>query len=452
MKSTTKVLILALLAGAIAGTYALKRGQMESGTESKATQTSPGSEVQAAERPNVLAEGVPAAEKDRMAAAQPASAPAIAKLIDVGAGKCIPCKMMAPILEELKKEYAGKMEVQFIDVWEHPEAGKPYGVQIIPTQIFYDAAGKELYRHTGFFAKEDILTKWRELGVDLGPLPERKPAFSRWDPAQPNDRPRDSICYLCDGDIVPETLTVMSTPAGDVAFCSPHCYLITYASLTDETKTHDNASVTDWSTGQRIPVKAATYLYGMDDAGRPTIKAFADEAAAKEEQRRAGGNVLAWAPFEAKETATRCGFCNRPVYPDDASVVRVARMQTWGCCVMCALGVAARTGEDIEVEAKDALTGEAVHIKTYEGHVAELDPASSVAWAGAKKNADGSIVSTGCFKQAFFTNEINLRRWVEEHPLATGHQATIEQALAAKMKLTPEQISKACKIGECVPR
>lgn len=89
------------------------------------------------------------------------------KLLDLGAGKCIPCKAMAPILEDLKKEYAGRMTVEFIDVWQNEDAAKQYGVDIIPTQIFYDTTGKELFRHTGFFGKEDILAKWKELGVDL---------------------------------------------------------------------------------------------------------------------------------------------------------------------------------------------------------------------------------------------------------------------------------------------
>ena len=103
------------------------------------------------------------------------------KLIDLGAGKCIPCKMMAPVLEELKKEYAGRMNVEFIDVWENPDAGKPYGIEVIPTQIFYDAEGKELFRHVGFFAKEDILAKWKELGVDLKgtPVPEASDPTSK---------------------------------------------------------------------------------------------------------------------------------------------------------------------------------------------------------------------------------------------------------------------------------
>jgi len=90
------------------------------------------------------------------------------RLVDLGADKCIPCRMMAPILEELKATCAGKLGVEFIDVWKkRDEAGK-YGVQMIPTQIFYGADGKELYRHQGFIGKEDILAKWRELGYDFG--------------------------------------------------------------------------------------------------------------------------------------------------------------------------------------------------------------------------------------------------------------------------------------------
>ncbi|MFH1970028.1 MAG: thioredoxin family protein [Verrucomicrobiota bacterium] len=89
------------------------------------------------------------------------------RLVDLGATQCIPCKMMAPILEDLKKTYAGKMDVQFIDVWQDQAPGRKYGIRVIPTQIFFDAAGKELFRHEGFYGKEDILSKWKELGVEL---------------------------------------------------------------------------------------------------------------------------------------------------------------------------------------------------------------------------------------------------------------------------------------------
>lgn len=91
----------------------------------------------------------------------------IPRLIDLGADKCIPCKLMMPVMAELTKEYQGQLEVVFIDVWKDRNAGKPYGIQLIPTQIFYDAAGKELFRHEGFMAKKDILAKWKELGVEL---------------------------------------------------------------------------------------------------------------------------------------------------------------------------------------------------------------------------------------------------------------------------------------------
>ncbi len=100
-----------------------------------------------------------------------ASPPSIAatkkvpRLVDLGANKCIPCKAMAPILEELKKEYAGRMDVQFIDVWKDPDAGKAHGVKIIPTQIFYGPDGKELARHQGFINREQILAQWKAVGV-----------------------------------------------------------------------------------------------------------------------------------------------------------------------------------------------------------------------------------------------------------------------------------------------
>jgi thioredoxin 1 len=87
------------------------------------------------------------------------------RLLDLGATKCIPCKKMAPILDELKEEYVGQMDVEFIDVRQNRDAASQYGIQSIPTQIFFDASGKERFRHEGFFAKEDILKKWEELGV-----------------------------------------------------------------------------------------------------------------------------------------------------------------------------------------------------------------------------------------------------------------------------------------------
>ena len=116
---------------------------------------------------DALSTGV-AATQEAVQTATPAAMP---RLVDLGAGKCIPCKMMAPILEELKRELAGKLRVEFIDVWVNPAAGETYGINRIPTQIFYDVSGKELSRHEGFMAREDILARFKDHGIDLTKAP-----------------------------------------------------------------------------------------------------------------------------------------------------------------------------------------------------------------------------------------------------------------------------------------
>ncbi len=89
------------------------------------------------------------------------------RLLDLGADKCVPCKMMVPVLDELEKGLDGKLDVAFLDVWKNPQEAKQYKIKLIPTQIFFDPDGKELYRHEGFFARDDILAKWLELGYEF---------------------------------------------------------------------------------------------------------------------------------------------------------------------------------------------------------------------------------------------------------------------------------------------
>jgi len=378
---------------------------------------------------------------------------ALPRLVDLGAGKCIPCKMMAPILEDMKKTYVEKLDVQFIDVWENPDAGKKYGINVIPTQIFYDATGNEVFRHEGFFGKEDILAKWKEFGVDLTAKADAQP-FSRWTPAQPDTRPKNSVCYMCDGDIPSNSLVVVKAGKGDVRLCGMHHYFVMYSCLTeDKTGFEQKVTVTDWATGSLVPITDALYVYGMDTkTGRPTVKAFAGKDAAEAERQANGGNVLDLAVLQSKELANKCGFCDRAVYPEDVAEVIVGDVKTWGCCSHCALGVAARTGKDIEVRERDRLTGKKVVVKTLNGSVASLEPTTAVAWFGQRTKPDGSHVSAGCFHQGFFVNAENLKKWVEANPLETGEMITIQKALADKMKLNPQQISKACKIGECSPK
>lgn len=88
-------------------------------------------------------------------------------MVDIGAKECIPCKMMAPIMEELEKEYdaTGKAAIIFIDVWKNKDQGRKFGIRAIPTQIFYDKDGKEVLRHEGFMDKKDIVAMLQKLGV-----------------------------------------------------------------------------------------------------------------------------------------------------------------------------------------------------------------------------------------------------------------------------------------------
>jgi thioredoxin len=147
MKTPAKILILIAVAAAVVAAVVLKQGKTPAGSDAKA-QAKGSATSQAAPGPAVTAK--------------------LPRLVDLGAGKCIPCKMMAPILAELKRDYADRFTTEFIDVWENHDAGKRYNIEMIPTQIFFDAEGKERFRHVGFFGKEDILGKWKELGVDTG--------------------------------------------------------------------------------------------------------------------------------------------------------------------------------------------------------------------------------------------------------------------------------------------
>ncbi|MBF0375975.1 MAG: thioredoxin fold domain-containing protein [Desulfamplus sp.] len=88
-------------------------------------------------------------------------------MVDLGAKKCIPCKMMAPILEKLEKAYSGKAAIVFIDVWENKEEAQKFGISAIPTQIFFDADGKEVTRHTGFMPEDAIVEQLSKMGVKL---------------------------------------------------------------------------------------------------------------------------------------------------------------------------------------------------------------------------------------------------------------------------------------------
>ncbi|MDH7513935.1 MAG: thioredoxin family protein [Clostridiales bacterium] len=85
--------------------------------------------------------------------------------IELGADRCIPCRAMQPIMREMAKDYAGKIQVVFYDVWKDPRPARKYGIQLIPTQVFIDQGGKEIFWHVGYFPKEEILQMLKEKGI-----------------------------------------------------------------------------------------------------------------------------------------------------------------------------------------------------------------------------------------------------------------------------------------------
>lgn len=86
-------------------------------------------------------------------------------MVDLGAKKCIPCKMMAPILAKLEKDYRGRAAIIFLDVWEDAAPAKRFGIRTIPSQIFFNKKGEEVRRHEGFMSEKEIIKQLSDMGV-----------------------------------------------------------------------------------------------------------------------------------------------------------------------------------------------------------------------------------------------------------------------------------------------
>jgi len=86
------------------------------------------------------------------------------RMWDYGSENCIPCKTMKQILDPMMAEYKGKVDIRIVLVNEERELTQQARIQVIPTQIFYDPAGKELFRHIGVYPRDSIVGKFREFG------------------------------------------------------------------------------------------------------------------------------------------------------------------------------------------------------------------------------------------------------------------------------------------------
>jgi thioredoxin 1 len=89
------------------------------------------------------------------------------RFVELGSDRCTSCRAMIPVLEELRCVNSEELEVTFIDVWDEPERGEAFGVRMIPTQVLLDPGGREIGRHTGFWAADDIRERFESLGYPM---------------------------------------------------------------------------------------------------------------------------------------------------------------------------------------------------------------------------------------------------------------------------------------------
>ncbi len=90
----------------------------------------------------------------------------LVNLVDFWSDYCLPCKMMAPVLAKVEKNYQGKIALVNIDVEKFPDQVKRFSIRVIPTQVFFDQKGKEIFRHEGFLSEKEIVAQLNKMGVN----------------------------------------------------------------------------------------------------------------------------------------------------------------------------------------------------------------------------------------------------------------------------------------------
>lgn len=86
-------------------------------------------------------------------------------LVNFDSDLCITCQQLRPVIEEIRLEKEGVIEIVVIDVQKHPAISREYRIRSVPTLLFFDAGGKEVFRTQGFLPKEALLEHLERVGV-----------------------------------------------------------------------------------------------------------------------------------------------------------------------------------------------------------------------------------------------------------------------------------------------
>ncbi len=80
---------------------------------------------------------------------------------EFGANACASCREMKPVLEALRRENGDRIAVVEVDLIAQRAGGyiQRYGIQLMPTQVFFDASGREIGRHMGTISGAEILAR-----------------------------------------------------------------------------------------------------------------------------------------------------------------------------------------------------------------------------------------------------------------------------------------------------
>jgi thioredoxin 1 len=161
-----RIAIIAVIAGiAIVGAIFLipflgctgSDGVKNTGSGTQSNPTPETMAVEAKEAPSEV-QSVPESNPATIETKNTASKGIRVTFVELGSVKCIPCKMMQPVMKKIEETYSDSVKVVFYDVWTEKDKAKAgeYGINAIPTQVFLDSNGKEYFRHAGFFPFEEV--------------------------------------------------------------------------------------------------------------------------------------------------------------------------------------------------------------------------------------------------------------------------------------------------------